>query len=97
MRKNPNAVPDDGGMSIWDHVGELRRRIIYTLIVFAAGMVGGLFGAQPLFDYLVKAAPAENLSLNAFLPWDAIGIYMKFAVLISLTFAIPFGFFQLWR
>jgi sec-independent protein translocase protein TatC len=86
----------DGEMSIWDHIGELRRRIIYSLIVFAAGLVGGLFGAQPLFDYLVAAAPAEHLELHAFSPWDAIGLYMKFAVLISFVIAIPFAFYQMW-
>jgi sec-independent protein translocase protein TatC len=86
----------DGEMSIWEHIGELRRRIIYSLIVFAVGIVGGLFGAQPLFDYLVAAAPAKHLELHAFSPWDAIGLYMKFAVLISLVVAIPFAFYQLW-
>lgn len=96
MLKQPNNVPEDAGMSIWDHIGELRRRIVYSLIVFAVGLIGGFFGAQPLFDYLVEAAPAESLTLSAFSPWDAIGIYMKFAVLISFVLAIPFGFYQLW-
>ena len=94
--RSESAALEDGGMSVWDHIGELRKRIIITFIVFAVGLVGGLFGAQPLFDYLVSAAPTEHLELNAFSPWDAIAIYMKFAVLISFLVAIPFGFYQLW-
>jgi sec-independent protein translocase protein TatC len=96
MVQQPDSGHEDGGMSIWDHIGELRKRIMYSLIVFAVGLVGGLFGAQPLFDYLVAAAPTDDLTLNVFSPWDAIGLYMKFAVLISFLIAIPFGFFQMW-
>lgn len=97
MAQRPETdAPEDGGMSVWDHIGELRKRIILILIVFAVGLVGGLFGAQPLFDYLVAAAPTEHLELNAFSPWDAIAIYMKFAVIISFVIAIPFTFYQLW-
>lgn len=97
MAQQPgSAARGDSEMSIWDHIGELRRRIIYTLIVFAAGLAGGLFGAEPLFDYLIAESPAKDLELNAFSPWDAIGLYMKFAVLISFVVAIPFAFYQLW-
>jgi len=97
MAQRPeSAAHEDGGMSVWDHIGELRKRIILVLIVFTVGLVGGLFGAQPLFDYLIAAAPTEHLELNAFSPWDAISIYMKFAVLISFLVAIPFAFYQLW-
>lgn len=84
------------GMPILEHIGELRKRIIYCLIVFVVGLVGGLFGAQPLFDYLVGAAPVDSLSLHAFSPWDAIGLFMKFAFLISLLLLLPFAMYQLW-
>lgn len=83
-------------MPLTDHLGELRKRIIFCLIVFVAGLIGGLFGSEPVFDYLVEAAPVNNLNLHAFSPWDAIGLYMKFAFLISFVVAIPFAMFQLW-
>ncbi|TJY42941.1 twin-arginine translocase subunit TatC [Cohnella pontilimi] len=83
-------------MSIWDHIGELRKRIIYSAVVLVLGLVAGLFFAQPVFDYLVQAAPSEDLSLKVFSPWDAIGIYMKLAFVISFVAAIPFTFYQLW-
>jgi len=96
MSEQPKPQRDDQWMPAMEHLGELRRRIIYCLIVFVLGLVGGLFGAQPMFDYLVAAAPAEQLELNVFSPWDAIGLYMKFAILISLVLAIPFTLYQLW-
>ncbi len=95
-QQSGSAAQGDGGMSLWDHIGELRRRIIYSLIVLAIGMAGGLFAAEPLYDYLIAAAPTEKLELHAFSPWDAISLYMKFAILISFVAAIPFAFYQLW-
>ncbi|MFD2332863.1 twin-arginine translocase subunit TatC [Cohnella sp. GCM10020058] len=90
------SVLDDSWMSMWDHIGELRKRVLYALIVFAIALIGGLFGAQPLFEYLVEAAPSKDLVLNVFSPWDAIGLFMKFALLISFVVTIPFMFYQLW-
>ncbi|MFC5407174.1 twin-arginine translocase subunit TatC [Cohnella soli] len=96
MAEDQSTQRSDEWMPLTGHLGELRKRIIYSLIVFAFGLVGGLFGSQPLFDYLVEAAPVRNLNLHAFSPWDAIGLYMKFAFLISFVVAIPFAMFQLW-
>ncbi|RED52743.1 twin-arginine translocase subunit TatC [Cohnella lupini] len=96
MKEKPTPLRDEDWMPLTEHLGELRKRIIYCLIVFVLGLVGGLFGAQPVFDYLVDAAPVDNLDLHAFSPWDAIGLYMKFAILISFIVAIPFAMFQLW-
>lgn len=96
MKQSPEAERRDEWMPIVDHLGELRKRIIYCLIVFVLGLVGGLFGAKPSFDYLVGAAPVDDLDLHVFSPWDAIGLYMKFAILISLIAALPFMMYQLW-
>ena len=96
MKESPAPLRDEDWMPLTEHLGELRKRIIYCLIVFVLGLVGGLFGAQPVFDYLVEAAPVDSLDLHAFSPWDAIGLYMKFAIIISFVAAIPFTMFQLW-
>ncbi|TVX94911.1 twin-arginine translocase subunit TatC [Cohnella terricola] len=96
MKETANSPQAQDGMPLTEHLGELRKRIIYCLIVFIIGLVGGLFGSEPVFDYLVAAAPIDNLDLHAFSPWDAIGLYMKFAFLISFIIAIPFAMFQLW-
>ncbi|MFC5405838.1 twin-arginine translocase subunit TatC [Cohnella soli] len=96
MAENQSEQHKDEWMPLTEHLGELRKRMIYCLIVFVLGLVGGLFGSHPVFEYLVKAAPVKNLDLHAFSPWDAIGLYMKFAFLISFVVAIPFAMFQLW-
>lgn len=94
--RNAEARSHDERMGLMEHIGELRKRLIYILIVFVLGVIGGLFAANPLFDYLITQTPAGRIELNAFSPWDGIGLYMKFAFLVSFVVAIPFTIFQLW-
>ena len=83
-------------MSVVDHLTELRKRIIYVLIVFLITLVGGLFCAKPIYEYLISADLAEGFVLHAFSFWDGIGIYMKIAMVVSLVISIPFIAYQLW-
>jgi len=99
MAERPNPAVSsapEGWMPVLEHIGELRKRLVYSLIVLVLGLIGGLFCARPLFDYLVERTPAGRIELNAFSPWDGIGLYMKFAFVVSFVVAIPFTLFQLW-
>lgn len=83
-------------MALTEHLGELRKRIIVVLIVFVAGLVAGLFLADPIYRYLIEAKEARAFELHALSFWDGIGIYMKIAAVFSLVISIPFIFYQLW-
>jgi len=93
-----SAEPDDGKrMHLLEHIGELRRRLLYVLAVFVAGLVLGLLAADPVYGYLMSVEPANKLaSLHVFSLWDGIGMYMKIAFVIALLIALPFAFHQLW-
>ncbi|KJD43831.1 twin-arginine translocase subunit TatC [Paenibacillus terrae] len=90
-------TPPEHEMPLMEHLGELRRRIIYVLIVFVLALAGGLFAAGPVYDWLIRSGSAQAFQLNAFSFWDGIGIYMKIAMLIGIAVALPFACYQLWK
>ncbi|MET3846309.1 sec-independent protein translocase protein TatC [Paenibacillus sp. OAE614] len=83
-------------MSIVEHLGELRKRIIYVLVVLVLGLVVGLVCANPIYQYLISVDSAKDFELHAFSFWDGIGMYMKIAMIVSLVATIPFTAYQLW-
>ncbi len=82
-------------MSLVEHLGELRKRIIWALVVFVIAMLIGLSISGPVIEYLM-AGVAKDASLNALSPWDGIRTYMQFAFVIGLIISLPFVLYQLW-
>ena len=89
-------MSNNDAMSVMDHIGELRKRVIWVIAVLTLTMIGGLFAAKPVLDYLKNADPAKGITWNAFSPWDAIGSWMQVAFVISLAISLPFTLFQFW-
>ncbi|WP_424768044.1 twin-arginine translocase subunit TatC [Paenibacillus sp. sgz302251] len=83
-------------MPLLEHLGELRKRLFYVLIVLTFGLVIGLIFAEPAYNFLMSQEPANSISLHTFSLWDGIGMYMKFAFVIALILTLPFIAFQLW-
>jgi len=87
----------EGLMSLVEHLTELRRRVIYILIVLLLTLVGGMVIAKPTYQFLLNQPPANGmLVLHTFSFWDGIGIYMQIALVLAMVVTIPFIVFQLW-
>ncbi|MCH1627451.1 twin-arginine translocase subunit TatC [Fredinandcohnia quinoae] len=87
---------NDNEMSVFDHIGELRKRLIYVVVFFLIVFVASLFFAEHLILYLQNAREAKELTMNAFRITDPIKIYMQFAFIIALVITSPFLLYQLW-
>ncbi|MCF2940095.1 twin-arginine translocase subunit TatC [Paenibacillus alkaliterrae] len=83
-------------MPLLEHLGELRKRLVYVLIALALGLVVGLVFAEPAYNFLMSQEPAKTISLHTFSLGDGIGMYMKFAFVIALILAVPVIAYQLW-
>jgi sec-independent protein translocase protein TatC len=83
-------------MSVMDHIGELRRRIMIVVAFFLIALIAGFFLATPLITYLQNAPTAQDLPMNAFKMTDSIRIFMTFAFASALIIIFPVILYQLW-
>lgn len=83
-------------MTLVEHLGELRKRIIWVLVSFTLALIIGLVCAKIIIDYLKHVPPANTIEWNVFSPWDAIRMYMNFAFMIALVISLPVVLFHIW-
>ncbi|MDQ0340433.1 sec-independent protein translocase protein TatC [Caldalkalibacillus uzonensis] len=83
-------------MSVMEHIGELRKRVIYVLILFLVSMVLGFFLADNVVQYLQKQPVAAQI------PWvvigltDAFKVFFLFSIVVGLVITFPFALYQIW-
>ncbi|WP_227013558.1 twin-arginine translocase subunit TatC [Paenibacillus psychroresistens] len=86
----------EDAMSLVEHLGELRKRIIWIIAVLVLGMIGGFFVAKPILIYLQEASPLVNATWHAFSPWDGLRVYMQLSFIIALVVTGPVTLYHLW-
>lgn len=91
---------DEGGkMSFLDHLDELRRRIIYSVVAVVLGLGLSLFFIGPLFDFIMKPMqlllPAGQTLIYTD-PSEAFFLQIKIALMAGLIVASPVVFSQVW-
>ncbi|OZM55808.1 twin-arginine translocase subunit TatC [Lottiidibacillus patelloidae] len=82
-------------MSVYDHIDELRKKIIVVVGFFIVSLIGGLFLAKPLIK-LMQVEVAKEITLNAFRLTDPIKIYMEIAFILAVVVTVPLALYQLW-
>ena len=92
---------DDAGgkMSFLDHLDELRRRIIYTVISVFIGFVIAFFFVNEIFDFIMRPLqlmlpPGGTLIYTD--PTEAFVLYIKIALIAGLILASPAVMTQVW-
>jgi sec-independent protein translocase protein TatC len=93
---------DSGRMSFFEHLNELRKRLIYALAAVLVGTVAGLsistdvygFLAQPMLAALRAHQLEERLIYTN--PTGAVNMYLKLAVYIGVVLASPVVLYQIW-
>ena len=89
-------------MSFLDHLEELRKRIIHSLLAIAVGFGICFWFSQRIFEYLAKPVTdvLRKLKMPDRLyfthPADAFNVFLQIGFIAGLFLASPFVLYQLW-
>lgn len=100
----PEAPSPAAKMSIWEHLDELRSRVVKALLALGIGTgVAWTYREQILgwlWEPVVQSWRAQNIpgepTLNFAAPSDAFKVYLKLSFTAELLIAAPLIFYQLW-
>jgi sec-independent protein translocase protein TatC len=84
------------GMSLMEHLEELRKRIFNSLKFLAVGFVIAWIYHVKLFDFVQKPLNDIHQTLNYTHPTDPINLYIKTALFGGIILASPFILYQVW-
>lgn len=88
-----------GHMTIWEHIGELRTRLLRVIIAVALGAVLGWFLFPVVIEFL--KGPFNEVQPDApFIstePLQAFALRMKLSLYIGVALAMPVILWQTWR
>lgn len=84
-------------MKLTDHLADLRKRIIYTLVVFVILLFAGLAVVSRLYSFFVHPLTKAGYSLIVTSPGEVITVYFSMAGIVAVGVTLPFALYQLWK
>jgi len=100
----------EGTMSMWEHLDEIRTRLILSIAAVGVGMIGGWFLYSPVFrklrdpfcEFMTKNPnlapnPADPCRLVYLKPTEPFILKLKMVAFIGIVIALPILLYQLWR
>jgi sec-independent protein translocase protein TatC len=80
------GADEHGKMSFFDHLTELRKRIVWSLIPSAVGLGVSLYFTTPVMKFLTRDLKTELVFTT---PTEAFWTYMKVAMIMGVFIAMP--------
>ncbi len=85
------------GMSLMEHLTELRKRLIYSVYYLIVGFAIAYSFHVRLYGYIMAPYTALGLGgLSITHPTDALNLYIKTSFVIGAIIASPFILYQIW-
>ena len=88
---------DESRMSFMEHLGELRTRLMRSLLALLVGLGIALPFSQQIMDYLAQPARDTNHNLVFLSLTEAFWVQMKIGLIVGLFVASPAVLWQIWR
>jgi sec-independent protein translocase protein TatC len=84
------------GMSLMEHLEELRSRLLRAVMYLGLGMVVAWIFHNRLIEFIQRPLLDIGLSMTMTHPTDAINLFIKTALVFGAIFASPFILYQVW-
>lgn len=84
-------------LSFFDHLEELRRRLLLALAAVLAGSALGYFFSDKALQFFLKPIHEQIGQAYFFSPAEALVVKLKVALLLGVLLAAPVLFWQFWQ
>lgn len=92
--ETPTRIPQDSVMPFWDHVEELRHRLLIALIVLAAATAGSFLFAERIIGLLAEPAGSID-ALQSIEVTENVAVFMRVSLLSGVAIAMPVILYEL--
>ncbi|MBI3030494.1 MAG: twin-arginine translocase subunit TatC [Candidatus Rokubacteria bacterium] len=88
----------DQKMSFLEHLGELRKRILWSVVAVLVGLLIAFGFAERLMKFVRRPfeAAIPGAKLVFLTPTEAFWVYMKVALIAGIVLALPVILYQVW-
>lgn len=102
--QDPQPEPAAEGMTLWEHLEELRSRLVKMLVAFAIGGIAAWTQKEALLGILTapfveawqNGKRPDGASLHFPAPASLFFEYVRLSALSGLVFALPIMLYQVW-
>ena len=84
------------GMSLMEHLDELRRRIVHSAIYLGLGFIVAYFFHERLYGFIQAPLDRLHIKLNYTHPMDPLNLYLQVALIGGAILASPLILYQVW-
>ena len=90
------ASPQQSPLTIWEHLDELRKRLLHAVVAVTVTFCLSWFFREPIFEFLAEPIKGAVDKLVVIKPTEAFTIYLKVSFVCAIFVAAPYLLFQLW-
>ncbi len=95
--KKKQAENDRAAMSLFEHLEELRQRLIRVIIALLVGVLVGMFVAEPVIAILVAPLTELGIKVQAIKLTESLSVFFRVAVVVGVVLAMPVITYQMFQ
>jgi sec-independent protein translocase protein TatC len=91
---------EESKMSFLEHLGELRRRMLWSILAVLVCFIPAYYFSGQIFDFLmepIRNELPEGSMLIFTMPAEGFTTYLKVSIYTAIAAAVPFILYQVWK